>query len=319
MSSYTKLFHSILDSSIWQESHQTRIVWVTMLAMADQHGEVQASVPGLAKRAGVTIREAEDALTILLSPDAYSRTPDNEGRRIATIDGGWEILNHAKYRFEASLEDRKEKAAMRSKRFRDRNKTPQPSQSVAERDAALRVTRDNAGVTQSPDKAEADADANKTPSPPPGGTPAAPVGDVPQTPKAKGRRQRRPKVDLSNDPGFLSFWEVYPKKLSKLNAMNAWAKITPTDDVVRRIVSDVTAKRNSPDWIKDGGQFIPHPATYLNGRRWEDMFEAPETKETLEAKLLAHRGCPSHVNRSNATPEDLAEYAEMLKRYKALP
>lgn len=319
MSSYTKLFHSILDSSIWQESHQTRILWVTMLAMADQHGEVQASVPGLAKRAGVTIREAEDALIILLSPDAYSRTPDNEGRRIATIDGGWEILNHAKYRFEASLEDRKEKAAIRSKRFRDRNKAPQALQSVAERDAASRVTHHNAGVTHLPDKAEAEADANKTPLPPSGETPAAPVGDAPQTPQAKGRRQRRLKVDLSNDSGFISFWEVYPKKLSKLNAMNAWAKIMPTDDVVRRIVADVTAKRSSPDWIKDSGQFIPYPATYLNGRRWEDMFEAPETKETLEAKLRAHRGCPSHINRVNATAEDLAEYAEMLKRYKAMP
>lgn len=150
--SYTKLFHSILDSSIWQESHQTRIVWVTMLAMADQHGEVQAAIPGLAKRAGVTIAEAEEAIATLSAPDNYSRTPDHEGRRIAKIDGGWEILNHAKYRFAASLEDRKEKAALRAKRFRDKNKPKEEQPCVTERDDALRVTLDNASVTQSDDK-----------------------------------------------------------------------------------------------------------------------------------------------------------------------
>jgi len=152
LSSYTKLFQSILDSSIWQESHQTRIVWVTMLAMADQHGEVQAAVPGLAKRAGVTLQEAEEAIATLSSPDMYSRTPDHEGRRIAKIDGGWEILNHAKYRHAASLEDRKEKAAERAKRFRDKNK-PDPAQPcVTVRDDALRVTLHNAAVTLSDDK-----------------------------------------------------------------------------------------------------------------------------------------------------------------------
>jgi hypothetical protein len=150
--SYTKLFHSILDSSIWQESHQTRIVWVTMLAMADQHGEVQAAIPGLAKRAGVTIEEAEHAIETLSQPDKYSRTPDHEGRRIAKIDGGWEILNHAKYRYAASLEDRKEKAAERAKRFRDKNKPQKEHESVTERDAVLRVTLDNAPVTQTDDK-----------------------------------------------------------------------------------------------------------------------------------------------------------------------
>ena len=145
---YTKLFHSILDSSIWQESHQTRIVWVTMLAMADQHGEVQAAVPGLAKRAGVTIAEAEQAIETLSAPDTYSRTPDHEGRRIAKIDGGWEILNHAKYRHAASLEDRKEKAAERAKRFRDKNKPKEEQPRATVRDDALRVTQDNAPVTQ---------------------------------------------------------------------------------------------------------------------------------------------------------------------------
>lgn len=105
---FTKLFSSILDSTIWQEGKETRLVWVTMLAMCDRSGEVHASIPGLAVRAGVSIAECENALACLMSPDPYSRTKDHEGRRIKEIDQGWELLNHAKYRALLSTEERRE-------------------------------------------------------------------------------------------------------------------------------------------------------------------------------------------------------------------
>lgn len=95
---FTKLFSSITESTVWCESHATRIVWITMLAMADRRGRVSASVPGLANRARVTLEECEKALDRFLSPDRYSRTPDNDGRRIEAMDGGWRLLNYAKYR-----------------------------------------------------------------------------------------------------------------------------------------------------------------------------------------------------------------------------
>ena len=105
---YTKLFQSILDSTIWQEGLATKVVWVTMLAMADKEGRVWAAVPGLAHRAGVSVEECEVALGKFQEPDPYSRTRDNEGRRVAVIDGGWELLNHAKYRAMMSADDRGE-------------------------------------------------------------------------------------------------------------------------------------------------------------------------------------------------------------------
>lgn len=96
--SFTKLFASITDSSIWGEDDATRIVWITMLAMADAHGYVGASIPGLAARARKSIAEVETALAKFKAPDAYSRTRDYEGRRIADADGGWLLLNYAKHR-----------------------------------------------------------------------------------------------------------------------------------------------------------------------------------------------------------------------------
>lgn len=105
---YTKLFASIVASTIWREADHVRIVWITMLAMADSQDCVAASVPGLADLARVSIEQCEDAIKKLMSPDPYSRTKDNEGRRIAEIDGGWMILNRNKYRELGAAEDRRE-------------------------------------------------------------------------------------------------------------------------------------------------------------------------------------------------------------------
>ena len=95
---FTKLFSSITESTIWTEDHPTRLTWITMLAMADRKGRVWASLPGLANRARVTLSEVETAITKFLSPDKYSRTEEFDGRRIEPIDGGWRLLNHEKYR-----------------------------------------------------------------------------------------------------------------------------------------------------------------------------------------------------------------------------
>lgn len=95
---FTKLFSSITESTIWVAPDAHRICWITMLAMADSLGRVWGSVPGLANRARISVDDARSALTSFLSPDADSRTKDNEGRRIEEIDGGWRLLNHAKYR-----------------------------------------------------------------------------------------------------------------------------------------------------------------------------------------------------------------------------
>jgi len=98
MSGYTPLFSSIVASTIWRESKETKIVWITMLAMADCRGVVEASVPGLADMSRVTLEEVKAAIARLSAPDEYSRTQEHDGRRIEAIDGGWVILNHAKFR-----------------------------------------------------------------------------------------------------------------------------------------------------------------------------------------------------------------------------
>ena len=146
---YTKLFNSIITSTIWSEDDQTRIVWITMLAIADKNGEVQGSIPGLARIAGVPVESCRTAINKFLSPDIDSRTKDDEGRRIEPIEGGWHLLNHAKYRNMASDADRAEKAAIRQAKHREKVK----------RNAI--VTHSNASVTpESHQNSQADTDTD---------------------------------------------------------------------------------------------------------------------------------------------------------------
>lgn len=122
MSGYTKLFASILESTIWMETPPIKVVWITLLAMADRDGIVEASIPGLAKRAGVERTQCEQAMAVFLAPDPDSRTTEFEGRRIEVVPGGWRLLNYEVYRERASKEDRAEKNAARQRRFQERQR-----------------------------------------------------------------------------------------------------------------------------------------------------------------------------------------------------
>lgn len=117
---YVKLFASILDSSVWDESPETRLVWITMLVMADENGFVRGTAQSVARRAVVTQDQAVRAIAVLESPDPRSHTTDHEGRRIEPTDGGWLVLNYGKYR---EMRTRKQvKEAEKKRRQRERAK-----------------------------------------------------------------------------------------------------------------------------------------------------------------------------------------------------
>jgi hypothetical protein len=128
---YTKLFSEIITSTIWAEPDETRIVWITMLALKDKWGVVGATMPGLAHMARVDVEVCRKAIEKFLGPDPDSRTPDHEGRRIEVVDGGWRILNHEKYRRLMSADERREYLAEKQREYRSRqqvvNKSKQES------------------------------------------------------------------------------------------------------------------------------------------------------------------------------------------------
>ena len=69
---------------------------------------------------------------------------------------------------------------------------------------------------------------------------------------------------------FEEFWKAYPKKKAKEAAKKAWAKLKPDETLGKTIITAVLGSANTTDWKKENGKYIPYPATYLNGKRWED-------------------------------------------------
>jgi hypothetical protein len=115
---YTKLFNEIVLSTIWRENDTTRLVWITMLALRNKHHVVEASVPGLADCARVSVEACREALKVLSDPDPDSRSQEAEGRRIEACEGGWFIINGEKFRRKMSEEERREKNAIYQARWR---------------------------------------------------------------------------------------------------------------------------------------------------------------------------------------------------------
>lgn len=83
--------------------------------------------------------------------------------------------------------------------------------------------------------------------------------------KVKERKESKEKKEYS--PDFLAFWQAYPNKVGKDKAFEAWGKKAP---VLETCLSALNWQTAQPQWVKDGGKYIPHPSTWLNQGRWND-------------------------------------------------
>ena len=107
--------------------------------------------------------------------------------------------------------------------------------------------------------------------------------------KEKLSKEKGSKAKRSNSPtnaelqrSFAEFWEQYPRKISKQMAWRAWFKIMPDSKLVKVIMKSLMAYRETSQWRKDGGQFIPHAATWLNQKRWEDEVNVEAGNRTVD-------------------------------------
>lgn len=88
---------------------------------------------------------------------------------------------------------------------------------------------------------------------------------------------------------FDDFWKVWPKKVAKEDAIKAWKKIKPDKGKLEMMVAAVAEQKQSEEWTKDNGQFIPHPASWLNGKRWKDQGVSDLATEQKKAELASLR------------------------------
>ena len=76
---------------------------------------------------------------------------------------------------------------------------------------------------------------------------------------------------------FPEFWKQYPRKVAKPAAERAWKKIKADEKLFMIILAAITVHKESPSWNEN--RFIPHPATWLNQKRWEDEAAEDVTQE----------------------------------------
>ena len=110
--------------------------------------------------------------------------------------------------------------------------------------------------------------------------------------RTKMRESRAQEAQKPLPPNFDVFWAACPRKVGKGSAEKVWRKLNPDEALTMQIVKAMTEQRACDQWMRDGGKFIPHPATWLNRKGWED-----EIALTTPADgKIACRGCGTRVS-----------------------
>ena len=229
-----------------EEPVSVRYVFMMLLAIADPEGSVIGTDVAIARRLNIPTNEFTRCVETLGTPDPHSNSQEREGRRVVPSEGerGYLIVNYRTYR---GLKDESERREYMREYMRNRRK------GVHSEDVAPVNSRKHAldDVTQADVESEIEAKAKteekKTPKPP----------------KGAGNGNGAYPED------FESFWQLYPRRVNKGDALKAWNKIKPKPSP-EELSTSLEWQKRSDQWIKEGGQYIPHPASWLNARGWEN-------------------------------------------------
>lgn len=99
---------------------------------------------------------------------------------------------------------------------------------------------------------------------------------------------RAPKESPHEASFAKQFWPAYPRKVAKPKALKAWRKLAPDLDTISAIVTALDWQCRQPRWLEDRGEYIPHAATWLNDRRWEDEQPSARRPQMGSAEYYDH-------------------------------
>ena len=252
---YVKLYSSIIFSTIWSEDFETRVVWITLLAMADREGFVYGSSTGIAKVVGMPVEQLDPIIAKLTSEDPRStdaeRFPENKGRRLEKTDTGWKIINYSYYR---DLRDSDER--------RHQNKVSQRKH----RSASVSTRQQQSALVSSVSLSDAEAEA---------------------TPDTEPLRKKRD-IGQKIEDAFEKWWGQYPRKTHRGTALKAWEKLSEEErEIALKVVGAFKAYREALP--SSDRQFTPHPASWLNAKAFLDdpkEWKSPEDDDEPGERLI---------------------------------
>ena len=88
---------------------------------------------------------------------------------------------------------------------------------------------------------------------------------------------------------FERFWKAYPRKTAKPSALKEFNRIKPTEELLETMLTAIEKQKCSDQWTKDGGQYIPYPATWLHNNRWNDELTPARPGRVLPAQDFKQR------------------------------
>ena len=248
---FGKIFDSMYDGTI-AVNWKAMVTFQQMIVLCDSNGHIDMTPPAISRRTGIPLDIIEEGIEFLILPDKYSRSTAHEGKRIIPIDDdrpwGWIIVNHQYYRDLASREDKKEKDRVRIAQKREQAKKEKELQTV-----------DSNDVSQ--DVAECSAESQMSPM---------------QDTNTYTLKDMSKKELL--DDSFGIFWNGYPRKEGKKKAEAAFKKLSKKKQ-------ELAIKDSSSRFTNTDKQFIPLPATYINGERWEDELSGYDEFDPLEGAI----------------------------------
>jgi len=107
---------------------------------------------------------------------------------------------------------------------------------------------------------------------------------------------------------FDRFWAVYPRHEGKQTALKAFSSLNPSEELLQTMIQAIEKQKCSDQWKKGGGQYIPHPASWIRGKRWED--------EPLPGKILPAQDFPQR-SYDNVQAEMMEKLTRDVAEFKA--
>lgn len=245
-SGYIKLFRSLLKWE-WYDDINTCRLFIHLILTANYKdtkwhgvdipaGSRACSIRSLANETGLSERMVRTSLNRLKSTHEVTQTIKPKFSIIS-------IKNYSEY---------------------------QSCDTVCDTQATQSRHSNNTQATQSKESKEREESKNIPPIIPPRGEQGERLTvEMPRGADVKSADHSTTPVSKS-DKRFARFWAVYPKKVGKGAARKSWDKIKPSDDLTARMIAAVRQQAQSDQWRRDGGQYIPNPATWLNQGRWDD-------------------------------------------------
>ena len=100
----------------------------------------------------------------------------------------------------------------------------------------------------------------------------------------QNKELRTKNKDVPTTESFDSFWAVYPNKKAKEAARKSFLKLKPNAELLAEMLKAIEIQKTTPQWLKDDGQYIPMPSTWLNQKRWEDEIKTAQQHQEVGDK-----------------------------------